>query len=222
MTYDTVIFDLDGTLLNTLPDLHGAVNYALRRHALPERTIDEVRAFVGNGILNLIKLAVPEGCGEGMVASVFECFKEYYGKHSNDETTPYKGVPELVTRLKEEGVKLGVVSNKAQFAVTEIMKHYFGDIFDVTLGEREGIPRKPAPEGVFDAVKALAGKKALYVGDSDVDVKTARNAGLDSVMVTWGFRSKEELTAAGASALADTADELYNVIMEGNDAYSDS
>lgn len=220
MFYDTVIFDLDGTLLNTLPDLHSAVNYALREHSLPERSLEEIRCFVGNGILNLIKRAVPTGCDSITTESVFECFKEYYGKHSNDMTKPYDGISELVCRLRDEGVKLGVVSNKAQFAVTEIMKHYFGNTFHIALGEREGVPRKPSPDGVYDAINVLQGEKVLYVGDSEVDVQTAVNAGLDSVMVTWGFRSVEELRAAGAATFADTAEELYDIIKEKNDAHS--
>lgn len=215
MFYDTVIFDLDGTLLNTLPDLHGAVNYALSAHSLPTRSLDEVRCFVGNGIFNLIKRALPEGCDDETTDKVFACFKSYYGEHSNDMTKPYNGIEHLLCRLKGDGVKLGVVSNKAQFAVTEIIKYYFGDTFHIALGEREGVPRKPHPQGVYDAMSELDGKKVLYVGDSEVDVETAVNAEVDSVMVTWGFRSADELRAAGANDFADTAEDLYNVIMEG-------
>ena len=215
MLYDTVIFDLDGTLLNTLPDLYGAVNYALSVHSLSERSLDEVRRFVGNGIFKLIERAVPSDCDNETINKVFSAFKTYYGAHSADMTAPYEGIPELVTRLKKEGVKLGVVSNKAQFAVTEIMKNYFGDTFHVSLGEREGVPRKPDPRGVFDAIKELDGKKVLYVGDSEVDYETAVNAEVDYVMVTWGFRFADELRAAGASVFAHTAEELYNIVKEG-------
>lgn len=213
MIYDTVIFDLDGTLLDTLPDLHGAANYALEQNGFPKRTIDEVRAFVGNGILNLIKRAVPKGTSEADTLSVFECFKAYYKDHSNDKTAPYDGINDLVIRLRDEGIKLGVVSNKAQFAVSDIMEHYFGGIFDVAFGELEGTPRKPDPRRVFEAIEILDGKKVIYVGDSEVDVETARNADLDAVLVTWGFRSREELEAAGAKVFAHTAEELYRIII---------
>ncbi len=212
MLYDTVIFDLDGTLLNTLPDLHSAVNYALIQSGYPERSLEEVRAFVGNGILNLIKRAVPFETAEEDMLSVFDCFKSYYKDHSNDQTAAYEGINELIARLKESDIKLGVVSNKAQFAVGDIMDHYFNGLFDVTYGECEGIPRKPAPDRVFEAIEALGGKKVLYVGDSEVDVETAKNAGLDSAMVTWGFRSVAELQAAGATVFADTAEQLYRII----------
>lgn len=210
--FDTVIFDLDGTLLDTLPDLHAATNYALSKSGFPSRTLDEVRRFVGNGILNLIKQAVPEGTDEADTMVVFECFKTYYGEHSNDMTKAYEGIYELVERLKADKIKLGVVSNKAQFAVSAIMKHYFGDSFGISYGEREGVARKPCPDGVFDAIKALGGKSVLYVGDSDVDYKTAQNAGLDYVMVTWGFRDEKELRAIGAKVFAYNTEDLYRII----------
>lgn len=220
MYYDTVIFDLDGTLLDTLPDLHASTNYALRANGLAERELDEVRRFVGNGILNLIKRAVPEGSSDSTVESVFACFKEHYGIHSKDMTVPYDGINDLLVRLKKQGVKLGVVSNKAQFAVTEIIAHYFSGVFDVAFGEREGVKRKPAPDGVLEAAELLGGSKVLYVGDSDVDVATAANAHFDLAAVTWGFRSKKTLRDAGACCFADTADALYEIVKEGADAYS--
>lgn len=210
--FDTVIFDLDGTLLDTLPDLHNATNYALSESNFPERTLDEVRRFVGNGILNLIKQAVPESASEEETMRVFECFKTYYKDHANDMTKAYNGIYDLIERLKADNIKLGVVSNKAQFAVSEIMKHYFGDSFGVAYGEREGVARKPCPDGVFDAIKALGGKSVLYVGDSDVDYKTAVNARLDYAMVTWGFRDESELVEAGAKVFAHNTDELYRII----------
>ncbi len=210
--FDTVIFDLDGTLLDTLPDLHNATNYALRSSNFPERTLDEVRRFVGNGILNLIKQAVPEGASEEETMRVFECFKAYYKDHANDMTKAYNGIYDLIEKLKSDNIKLGVVSNKAQFAVSEIMKHYFGDSFGVAYGEREGVARKPCPDGVFDAIKTLGGESVLYVGDSDVDYKTAVNARLDYAMVTWGFRDESELVEAGAKVFAHNTDELYRII----------
>lgn len=212
MLYDTVIFDLDGTLLDTLPDLHAATNYALSESSFPERTLEEVRRFVGNGILNLIKQAVPQGTGEEETMGVFECFKAYYKDHANDMTKAYDGIYDLIEKLKADGIKLGVVSNKAQFAVTEIMQHYFGDSFGVAYGERDGVARKPCPDGVFDAVRVLGGKSVLYIGDSDVDYKTAINANLDYIMVTWGFRDESELVEAGAKIFAHNTDELYRMI----------
>ncbi len=217
MFYDTVIFDLDGTILNTLPDLACAVNHALAAHGLPLRTTDEVRTFIGNGILKLIRRSVPEGCTEEITLSVFEAFKEFYRDNSCNLTRPYNGIPELLARLKNEGVKLAVVSNKAHFAAVDICEKYFPDIFHAVLGEREseGVPKKPAPDGVFDATKTLSANKAVYVGDSDVDIETAKNAGLPCIAVTWGFREEDLLISAGAELLAHTADELYNYIMEG-------
>lgn len=214
MKYDAVIFDLDGTLLDTLGDLHLSVKYALENNGFPARTVDEVRAFVGNGIFKLIKRAVPEGTDASDTERVFADFKEHYAVHSRDNTAPYPGITELIERLKSDGVRLGVVSNKAHFAVKEIMDFYFGGIFDVVFGEREGIPRKPAPDAVLEAAEMLGGKKILYVGDSEVDVETAINAGLDHVMVTWGFRSEDALRSAGESRFVSSADELYGVITE--------
>ena len=222
MFYDTVIFDLDGTILNTLPDLAAAVNHALKTHGLPLRTEAEVCAFVGNGILNLIRRAVPEGCDEELTLSVFDTFKEFYKNNSCNATCPYSGIPELLEKLKAKGVKLGVVSNKAHFATVDICERYFPAIFDVVLGEREseGVPKKPAPDGVFDAVAQLSAKHAVYVGDSEVDIETAKNSALSCIAVTWGFRGREILEGCGATYFADTTDELYKFIEEGCHAHS--
>ena len=222
MFYDTVIFDLDGTILDTLPDLHGAVNHALNAHSLPTRTMDEVRQFVGNGIFNLIIRAVPDGCDEALTLSVFEEFKRFYRDNSANMTCAYAGINELLSRLREEGIKLAVVSNKAHFATVDICERYFSGIFDVVLGEREseGIAKKPAPDGVFEAMKLLSADKAVYVGDSEVDIATARNASLPCIAVTWGFREKEILESTGAEIFADNTDQLYKLISEGTNAHS--
>ncbi len=222
MFYDTVIFDLDGTILNTLPDLSAAVNHALLSHGLPSRTEDEVRTFIGNGILKLIRRAVPDGCSEEVTVSVFEAFKEFYRDNSCNLTRPYDGISELLSQLKSEGVKLAVVSNKAHFAAVDICEKYFPSVFDVVLGEREneGVPKKPAPDGVFDALKALMAEKAVYVGDSDVDIETAKNSLLPCIAVTWGFREEELLISAGAEIFAHTAEELYNHITGDSYAHS--
>lgn len=214
MRYDTVIFDLDGTLLDTLSDLHASVCHALIKNGMAERTLDEVRRFVGNGIFNLIKRAVSDGCEEKTLETVFEDFKEHYKDNSRIYTKAYHGIDALLCQLKKRGVKLGVVSNKAHFAVVDIMEYYFNGIFDVVIGEREGVPRKPSPESLLEAAEKLGGN-VLYVGDSEVDVQTAKNAGLPMVAVTWGFRDKEELEAAGATVFAESAAELLDII-EGN------
>lgn len=208
--YDTVIFDLDGTLLDTLEDLADAVNYALRSMQMPERSIEEVRAFVGNGVRRLIELAVPEGFANPRFDETFERFKEYYGKHCNDKTKPYEGILPLLQELKEEGFALAIVSNKLDSAVKELSRIYFDKLVEVAIGEREGVQRKPAPDTVFAALEELAvsGESAVYVGDSDVDLQTAKNAGLPCISVLWGFRDRAFLEEQGAEMFAETPGEI--------------
>lgn len=208
--YNTVIFDLDGTLLDTLEDLADAVNYALRSAQMPERTLEEVRAFVGNGVRRLIELAVPGGFENSRFEEVFDRFKEYYGIHCNDKTKPYDGILPLLEQLKEEGFALAIVSNKLDSAVKELSEIYFHDFIEVAIGEREGVKRKPAPDTVFAALKELSvsGEGAVYVGDSDVDVMTAKNAGLPCIAVLWGFRDKELLKEQGAEMFAGVPEEI--------------
>ena len=210
MKYDSVIFDLDGTLLDTLEDLADSMNYALSAHNMKVRTLDEIRAFVGNGMLNLAKKAVPEGTDEKTVNAVLATFKAHYADHSQDKTKPYDGIIPLLTSLKERGIPTAVVSNKGDYAVQLLMPKYFGDLIDVAIGELEGVARKPEPDTVHLAMKRMGVKNPVYVGDSEVDVLTAKNAGIDGIFVTWGFRSKNELTEAGASecSIANTASEL--------------
>ena len=210
MKYDSVIFDLDGTLLDTLEDLADSMNYALSAHNMKVRTLDEIRAFVGNGMLNLAKKAVPEGTDENTVNAVLATFKAHYADHSQDKTKPYDGIIPLLTSLKERGIPTAVVSNKGDYAVQLLMPKYFGDLIDVAIGELEGVARKPEPDTVHLAMKRMGVKNPVYVGDSEVDVLTAKNAGIDGIFVTWGFRSKNELTEAGASecSIANTASEL--------------
>ena len=208
--YDTVIFDLDGTLLDTLEDLADAVNYALRSMQMPERTMEEVRAFVGNGVRRLMELAVPQGFANPGFEETFERFKEYYGVHCNDKTKPYEGILPLLQELKEEGFALAIVSNKLDSAVKELSRIYFNGLVEVAIGEREGVKRKPAPDTVFAALEELSvvGERAIYVGDSDVDVLTAKNAGLPCISVLWGFRDKEFLMEHGAEIFAATPEEI--------------
>lgn len=208
--YNTVIFDLDGTLLNTLEDLTDAVNTALTAHDYPARTIEEVRRFVGNGIGTLIRRAAPGDITQEAYDRVLSYFKEYYREHCNDKTKPYPGVTELLIRLKAEGCRLAIVSNKADFAVKELCGIYFGDTVSVAIGEREGIRRKPAPDTVEQALRELGASRenAVYVGDSDVDIETARNVGMPCISVTWGFRDEEFLRAHGGRNFAADVGEV--------------
>lgn len=204
--YDTVIFDLDGTLLNTLDDLADAVNYALRRMGMPERTLAEVRSFVGNGVRRLMELSVPGGFANPDFEETFAVFKEYYGEHCNDKTRAYDGVVELLRELKEEGYALAIVSNKLDSAVKALSEIYFEGIVPVAIGEKEGVAKKPAPDTVYAALKELhmPAERAVYVGDSDVDIMTAKNSGLPCISVLWGFRDRKFLEEHGAVRFAET------------------
>lgn len=186
-----ILFDLDGTLLDTLGDLHAAVNHVLRQFGYPERTIDEVCRFVGNGAARLIHLAVPEGAEE---APVLAAFQSYYAAHCDILTKPYDGIPQALAVLAEK-YPLAVVSNKPDRAVKELAKIYFPGLY--ARGESADCPRKPAPDMVRKAMEAVGAERCIYVGDSDVDIVTAKNAGVPCLSVTWGFRGEEELHAAG-------------------------
>lgn len=213
MKYDTIIFDLDGTLLNTLDDLHDSVNYALEKNALGLRSLDEIRRFVGNGVRNLIKRAVPEGTDNEMYEAVYADFERHYDKNCRNKTAPYDGVTDLLAALKERGLKLAIVSNKIDFAVQNLRKEFFADVVKVAVGDSDDTENKPAPDMVFKALRALGsdGKKAIYVGDSEVDMKTAENAGMECISVSWGFRSRSELMSHGAQIIADTPEEVFNI-----------
>ena len=210
MKYQLAIFDLDGTLLDTLEDLADSTNYIMRSFGYPERTIVEVRAFVGNGIRKLLERSAPNGTPSEEIDRMFEQFKEYYGAHCADKTKPYDGIIELLASLKKKGVRLAVVSNKADYAVKALCEQYFPGYFDEAVGERIGIARKPAPDTVNEVLKNLQIEKAqaVYIGDSEVDVQTAKNAELDCIAVDWGFRDKEVLEEAGAERIVSTPAEL--------------
>ncbi len=216
--YQTAIFDLDGTLLNTLDDLTSSTNHALSAYGLPPRTRDEVRAFVGNGIANLIRQAVPAGSDERLMREVHDAFDEHYAAHNLDVTAPYPGVCELVGRLRDAGMRCCVVSNKGDYAVQPLVRHFFGDLFDVVCGEREreGIRRKPWPDTVLECMRVCdcPPERCVYVGDSEVDVLTAQNAGIDCVTVTWGFRTPEQLVEAGARVMVDSVEELEQALCD--------
>ena len=202
--YETIIFDLDGTLLNTLEDLADATNYALREMGMPQRILDEVRNFVGNGVRKLMERAVPEGINNPQFEETFAKFKEYYGIHCNDKTRPYEGILPLLRELKAEGLQLAIVSNKLDSAVKELAEIYFKGIVPVAIGEKPGVAKKPAPDTVYAALEELhmPAETAVYVGDSDVDIMTANNAGIPCISVLWGFRDEQFLKEHGATQLA--------------------
>ncbi len=208
--YDTYIFDLDGTLLSTLDDLAASTNYALRRHGMPEHTLDEVRWMVGNGVRLLIERATPGGASNPQFDSVFATFRSHYVEHSLDTTRPYPGIMEMLTELKRRGRRIAVVSNKFYAATQELCRHFFGDTVEVAIGERENIRRKPAPDTVIEALRQLGvgPEGAVYVGDSEVDVATARNSGLPCISVLWGFRDRDFLTEHGATTFITSPEEI--------------
>lgn len=208
-----VIFDLDGTLLDTLEDLCDSVNAALQKNALPPRPLAQVRQFVGNGIHTLIERAVPEGTREELIEKVFQDFRLYYMEHCEDKTCVYPGVAKLLDELAKQKIAAAIVSNKADGAVKELAKKYFPNIH-VAIGEREGIARKPAPDSVLEVLSLLemSAGQALYVGDSDVDIATARNTGLPCVSVCWGFREETFLRNFHPDYIIHRPDELLDII----------
>lgn len=212
MMYSTYIFDLDGTLLDTLGDLAASTNYALRSCGMPEHSVEDVRRFVGNGVRLLMERAVPDGAANPRFEEAFSVFRQHYMAHSLDTTKPYDGIPEMLTALKAKGCRMAVVSNKFYAATQELCRHFFADTIDVAIGEHEaeGIRKKPAPDTVFEALRQLGvGKEdAVYVGDSDVDILTARNSGLPCISVLWGFRDRDFLLKNGAETLVSAPSEL--------------
>lgn len=211
---DTVIFDLDGTLLDTLDDLTNCINHTMNLFGYPKRTSEEVRSFVGNGIGMLVKRAVPKYVTDAQYEIVLAEFKNYYTKHCNKTTKPYEGIPDMLRCLKEKGIKMAIVSNKNQKAVTELKKIFFEGLIDIAVGDADGINKKPSPEGVFRALKELGSdvENAVYVGDSDVDVETVKNAGIRGLFVTWGFRDREKLVEAGATEFIDSPSEIVSLL----------
>ena len=214
MNIKAVIWDLDGTLLNTLDDLAASVNAALAMNGMPLRSTEEVRAFVGNGIRNLMMRAVPDGEANPAFDKALEDFTRHYGAHSRDRTRPYDGILEMLDKLSAAGVKHAIVSNKIDFAVKALSRAYFGERMCAAIGDDPSRARKPAPDSVLAAMREMGvtAQETVYVGDSDVDVLTARNAGVPCVAVLWGFRDEACLRAAGAERLARTPDELREII----------
>ena len=208
-----VIFDLDGTLLNTLGDLASSVNFALRECGYPERTVEEVRSFIGNGVIMLMRRSVPKGTNEADEKACFEKFRAYYLEHMEDTTAPYDGVNELIEKLSARGIKTAVVSNKLDAGVKGLCEKYFPGL-TCAFGVNNESERKPAPANVFKALSKLKVEKseALYVGDSEVDVQTAQNAGLEMVGVTWGYRSRETLVSSGANHIVEKPEKLLDLV----------
>ena len=210
--FETYIFDLDGTLLSTLDDLAASTNYALRWAGMPERTVEEVRMFVGNGVKLLMERAIPNGINNPKFEETYAKFREHYMEHDLDTTCPYEGIPELLRELKRRGKKLAIVSNKFYAATQELAKHFFPDTIEVAIGERDSIRKKPAPDTVLEALKQLGASKdnAVYIGDSDVDIMTAKNCDLPCISVLWGFRDKDYLIKHGGTIFVDKPSEILS------------
>lgn len=215
MKYQLAIFDLDGTILDTLDDLADSLNYALEKSGYPVRTRDEVRRFVGNGIRKLIERGVPSGTDAESVSRVHENFTAYYKVHCADKTKPYENIPELLKKLRENGVKTAVVSNKADYAVQDLCVQYFEGLFDAAVGEREGVRKKPAPDSVNAVLEKLGVNRenSVYIGDSDVDVETARNSGMNCIAVDWGFRDRDLLISSGAEIIVSEPLKIAEVVL---------
>jgi len=214
MKYQTYIFDLDGTLLNTLTDLAASCNYALRAHDMPERSLDEVRMFVGNGVRKLMERAVPSGVAQQPAFDdVLNTFREHYLAHGLDHTAPYPGIPELLRELKQRGCQVAVVSNKFHAATQELCAHFFGSLIDVAVGESPQVRKKPAPDMVLKAIHELHADplRSVYIGDSDVDISTAKACQLPCISVLWGFRDQDFLTQSGATHFARVPKDILNI-----------
>ena len=213
--YKAVIFDLDGTLLDTLGDLHAAVNHALRVFSFPERSLDEVRRFIGNGVVKLMERATPDGTDEETNKKCLDAFREYYLVHMQDMTAPYEGVIPLIEKLREKGIKTAVVSNKFHQAVYELCQDYFPGLIDEAIGVSVESERKPSPVNVYKALDKMGvtAEECIYIGDSEVDVQTARNAKVECIGVTWGFRNKQELEAEGCRIIMNSCDDIFDFIV---------
>ena len=209
-----VIFDLDGTLLNTLGDLRAATNHALEVRGLPPHSMEEIRQFIGNGIRLLICRAMPEGTPEAEIDAALDDFKAYYAAHIHDRTVPYGGIPQLLTALRKRGIQVAVLSNKIDSASQQLIEYFFPGKTDVVFGEHVGVPRKPDPTSCRMVMQQLGvqPEQVLYVGDSGTDMQTAKNAGLYAVGVTWGFRSKEVLLKYGADVLVHRPEQILQIL----------
>ena len=214
--YHTIIFDLDGTLLNTLADLAKAVNHVNRSFGFPVCTTEQVRLALGNGVGYLIEHCIPEGKKNAMYQQCILEFQDYYAAHMQEETEPFHGISELLRVLSDAGKKIAVVSNKFDLAVKELCRFYFPDTISAAIGESPAVARKPAPDTIFEAMQILHAQKetSVYIGDSEVDIRTAQNAGIPCISVTWGFREKEFLKSHGAVCFADTPEQLGTMLLD--------
>ena len=214
MKKTSLIFDLDGTLLDTIGDLTDSTNYALEKFGFPQRTTEEVRSFVGNGLKMLIFRALPAGTDDATIEAVLRQMKMHYTENYHNKPVPYFGIPELLARLREDGYPMAIVSNKADSVVSLLRTLYFDGLIQVAVGETEQISRKPAPDMVWEGLRRLGTQRdsAVYIGDSEVDIRTADNAGLPCLSVSWGFRTAQQLQAAGARQIVHSPQELYTVI----------
>ena len=214
MNIKYLIFDMDGTLLDSLTDLQNTLNYCFRKEGFPERTYQEVRTFVGNGLRTLIERAVPQGTADKKIDEILEVFKPHYMEHCMDFTAPYEGIMDMLVKLKEAGYKMAIVSNKADAALKHLSEHFFGEFIDVAVGERAGMNKKPAPDLVYLAMEEIGATKdnTVYIGDSEVDYQTALNSGLPCISVLWGFRDKELLEGYGADCFANTPEEVVKIL----------
>lgn len=212
--FNTALFDLDGTLLDTLGDLADSVNYVLSRFCFEKRTDEEVKAFIGNGIPTLLRRALPPGSSQEVCDKALEYFKEYYNINMKRRTRPYEGIEDMLRALKNAGFKIGVVSNKSDDAVRELCSHFLGGLVDSALGSTAEDTRKPSPKMVYDSLKILKSdaESAVFVGDSDTDIQTAKNAGIRIICVGWGYRSPKFLKERGAELIADTPWKLLTLL----------
>lgn len=216
MSYKLAIFDLDGTILDTLEDLTNAVNHTLTKYGRPTRTSAEIRSYLGNGVVKLIECAFENSVNSNTLSHAVTEYRAYYGEHADIKTKPYDGIKEMLSSLRNKGIKTAVLSNKPDAPTKALCKRYFGDLFDCTAGEKEGIPRKPAPDGVYPILDrfGLTASEAVFIGDSEVDIATAKNSGMDCISVGWGFRDTDILLESGADMIAKDAEELMNLIIK--------
>ncbi|WP_408070583.1 HAD family hydrolase [Butyrivibrio sp. JL13D10] len=212
--YKAVIFDLDGTLLYTLEDLKNSANYALSKHGIDTCSLHEIQYRVGNGVQKLMERCIPGGLDNPEFETIFSDFKQHYKLHCNDNSGPYDGIPEVLQKLKEHGYKLAIVSNKFMDATKELAELYFKDTIDVAIGETKDIKKKPAPDTVIEAMRILGvvADECIYVGDSDVDINTAKNSGMPCISVAWGFRTRQEQIEAGGTIFAEKPSDIFDIV----------
>ena len=215
MRYRLAIFDLDGTVLETLCDLKNSLNAALEQAGYPTHSLEKVRQMVGNGMVNLVQRSLEPVTDRDAFTQVYELFRAHYGEHCFDHTRPYEGICALLRRLRENGIQTALITNKNQDAMKKYTERFFPGLFDFESGFRDDVPPKPAPDSVNACLEALGvcRRDAVFIGDSEVDLQTAKNAGMDVVSVTWGFRDRALLEELGADAFADTVDELQQILL---------